>query len=571
VRGVPRIDSAIAAFPAGSDKALMLTIKAEVLNAIYSGNRWTYDRMETPEEPVPTDITEWNGRQFNNQINEVLSTALSMADKDVALRTYVDGNVIKTDRLAISYFPTVKAFIALKATDVYTNLGLRNYNEAIFRQMIEESKPQSPAWFYWNGCLGETDYITSADLEKLFLDNKDCEDAGYILNIIATAAPNYDSAPKWLLPELRAFISRFPDYWQTKNLQNAILRLTTGTTKISLDRIVAPGNPFDVAATQYFTKSFGVKIYSVSADDFSNARFNPTGKSPVKTAIISNADNSEKTDTTISLTLDRPGYYVAVPVVNDSISKVSRTYFICSSFYPSLIYTGKQGVFAIADFVTGAPVQNVAVAETGNTPRQIGKSDKNGFVEFTPTQATKNNRWRNSSYSFTDSRTTLKFPDINSYTSYNRDEENTVINAEIFLARQVYHPGDTVRWAAVITEGEKVGEAKTVSNRRITVSFKDVNFEQVDGMTVTTDAFGRIHGSFVAPINGLTGNYRIMVATTKADGKVDNWLSTKFVMVSDFKLPTFKVDSLTVERDRPSIGSVTLGGLAQTYSGMPVS
>lgn len=570
VRVVPRIDRAIAAFPDGSDKALMFTIKAEVLNAIYSGNPWTYDRVQTPLEPLPADITEWNGQQFNDQINGALSTAFSMVDNDVSLRLYVDGNVIKADRLALSYFPTVKAFIALKATAIHTYLHFDNI-EDIYRQMIAASEPQSSAWFYWNGSLGEAGYISSEELEKLFLDNKDCEDAGYILNIIATATPNYDSAPKWLLPELRAFISRFPDYWQTPNLQNALLRLTNSSTKISLDRIVAPGSPFEVAATQYFTKSFGVKIFSISADDFSKSRFNPAGKSPVKTAVIKNTDNSEKTDTTISLTLDRPGYYVAVPVVNDSISKVSRTYFICSSFYPSLMYTDKQGVFAIADFVTGAPVQNVAVAEIGNTPRQIGKSYKNGFVEFTLTQATKNNRWRNSSYSFTDSRTTLKFPEINSYTSYNRDEETTVINAEIFLDRQVYHPGDTVHWAAVITEGEKVGEAKTVSNLRMTVSFKDVNLEQVDSMTVTTDAVGRIHGSFVAPTTGLTGNYRIMVATTKDDGKVDNWLSTKSVTVSDFKLPTFKVDSLTVERDRPSAGSVTLGGLARTYSGMPVS
>ena len=42
-------------------------------------------------------------------------------------------------------------------------------------------------------------------------------------------------------------------------------------------------------------------------------------------------------------------------------------------------------------------------------------------------------------------------------------------------------------------------------------------------------------------------------------------------MVSDFKLPTFKVDSLTVERDRPAAGCVTLGGLARTYTAMPVS
>ncbi|MDE5554824.1 MAG: hypothetical protein K2J10_06540, partial [Muribaculaceae bacterium] len=56
VRVIPRIDRAIDTF-SGADKALIITIKAELLNSIYSTNRWTYDRMETPDEPLPDDIT----------------------------------------------------------------------------------------------------------------------------------------------------------------------------------------------------------------------------------------------------------------------------------------------------------------------------------------------------------------------------------------------------------------------------------------------------------------------------------------------------------------------------------
>ena len=74
---LPRVDRAIDAMPDGADKALMMTVKAELINSIYSANSWKYDRTETPDEPLPADITEWNGRQFCTQIHAELANAFN--------------------------------------------------------------------------------------------------------------------------------------------------------------------------------------------------------------------------------------------------------------------------------------------------------------------------------------------------------------------------------------------------------------------------------------------------------------------------------------------------------------
>ncbi|MDE6136232.1 MAG: hypothetical protein K2F97_02005, partial [Muribaculaceae bacterium] len=58
-----------AAEPDGSARAMMELMDAELLNVAYMRKRWVYDRLETPDEPLPADIAEWNGAQFRSQIS----------------------------------------------------------------------------------------------------------------------------------------------------------------------------------------------------------------------------------------------------------------------------------------------------------------------------------------------------------------------------------------------------------------------------------------------------------------------------------------------------------------------
>lgn len=583
VRVIPRIDRAITAMPDGPDKALMLTARADVLNAIYSRNRWKYDQSETPDEPLPADITEWNGRQFTAQIQSALTSSFGLATAhSCPISHYTNANIIKADRQTQIYFPDVASFVAFKASRMFRSLALNDNSHAIITRMIALSPEKSAPWFYWSAQLCNANELSPAffsvedkgsttPLHKLYLDNKDCEEAGYILALIADQNSGYNFAPSWLLPELRSFISRYPAYWQINDLKNCVANLTQSCVSLSIGRTVAPGQPIKVGISQLFTKKYGFNVYSLTAAEFNRGLIKVKGKKPLQRISVANTANAEKTDTTLTFTLAAPGYYAVAATVNDSVSNSQATSFICSTFYPVLLDGNSTNAMLVTDLTTGAPVSGVSVTEHSDKTktRQLGKSDKKGIIKFAPL-VTDKGTYRSTGFTFSNARGSIKFPGL-SYMSHWRRENQPDHHAIIFCDRQLYHPGDTIRWAAVASYGEKIGEAAVCPDLKLRVNFNNVNAETIDSVIMTTDEFGRISGSFVAPEDGLTGEFEIEVYTVDADGDADEVLNSRGITVSDFKLPTFKIDSLTAGRDLPTPGCVTLGGLAVTYSGMPVS
>lgn len=129
--------------------------------------------------------------------------------------------------------------------------------------------------------------------------------------------------------------------------------------------------------------------------------------------------------------------------------------------------------------------------------------------------------------------------------------------ANILTDRAIYHPGDTMRFAATLMES--LGTKRSLSpGSSVKVILKNVNWQDVATQTLTSDDFGRINGSFLLPKEGLTGRYHLII-----DG-VDN----VDVMVTDYKAPTFAVVLTTTRIDSTT---VELGGTATGYNGFPVA
>ena len=89
--------------------------------------------------------------------------------------------------------------------------------------------------------------------------------------------------------------------------------------------------------------------------------------------------------------------------------------------------------------------------------------------------------------------------------------------AEVFTDLGVYRPGETVQWAAIVySQGEK--SRQVLAGKTVDVTFEDTNREPIDTLTLTTDEFGRIEGSFVVPKDRMNGRFHIDVIETRARG-----------------------------------------------------
>lgn len=587
VRVIPRVDSAIAVFPDGATGALLVAVKAELISTIYRQNYWTYNQVQTPDDPTPADITEWNGNQFRREISKLAEQAFDMAAASKAAPLTDYKNSIAADKLTLRFFPNVVDFIATKSVSLLISCDEKGRTLPIIEKCVKASRPQSASWFYWSTSLIEGNKASSSDMEdvtyndtasgekpdalaRLYLDNKDCEESGYALQRATDYYWSYDYTPSWVVPALRDHISRFPDAWNANILRNKLARLTRPQVSAALPPIAAPSRPFEVTLTHRFTRSCGIRLYKLTSDAYANRNFRPRSHKAVKTITIKTDKEIAKSDTTIPLTIDSPGYYAIAPEINDSIGTFDISYMVCSTYLPTLVSGTETETFAIMDFVTGAPVKGVSVSETVNkTVRKLGNSDINGMLTFSPAKATEKNRWSQVNYTFTDSRGSLQFPGMSDYIHQTSDD-SPEYHVQIFVDRPIYHPGDTIKWAAILTYGEVPGKAKVAERVTVNIEFDNVNSETIDTLTATTDAMGRIHGMFKAPTDGLTGDYGISIATIDPDGDSDEYIGTNSVTVSDFKLPTFKIDSLSVERDHPAKGKVTLKGRATTYAGMAV-
>lgn len=147
-------------------------------------------------------------------------------------------------------------------------------------------------------------------------------------------------------------------------------------------------------------------------------------------------------------------------------------------------------------------------------------------------------------------------PEIYYYNGYTPGNDVSY-NASILTDRAIYHPGDTLRFAATLMSTK--GRARKLdSGHKVTVMLRNANYERIDSVNAVSDDFGRISGSFLLPTDGLTGRFTVLI---EEGGSAS-------VMVTDYKAPTFDVELKAVRIDSTT---VELKGNATGYNGFPIA
>lgn len=565
-------------------RALLKTMQAELLMNIYNQQRWQYDRVNTPDEPLPADITEWSGRQFKAVITRLCDKALAdvAAAPRTALRDY--ENVISANSMIYKYFPTVADFISRKSADTFDSLGNDKRRRDIIRAAAEASQKGSAPYFYWMTALcndmpeeesedglGES---KKSPLEQLYLDNRSNPEADYVLSRIADRYYEYSKDDAWLVDALRETLATRPDGLWANSMQNALNRLTQPNVEISAPSVVAPGKAFDVKLKYGFADKCGFTIYKLTAEQFANrSKLSTASLQSVAKRDFNTGSAIAMGDTSVSVTLERQGYYMLLSSLDGRQGRINNAVCIrVSRIIPVLVSDGDKRVFAVTDYVSGKPVAGVSVSRrVSRGPWQvIGKTDADGLVRVDMPPTTDKNRWASISYRFTCDGVTMDFNNL-SDNIYERDDDDDVTVRGIMLTdRQLYHPGDSIAWAAVIGYGDNVNNATVAPNLAVKVYLYDANNQTVDSVAAVTDRLGRVNGRFMTPQTGLNGSFRLSVFVDGGKAK-GNYAASRTVTVSDFRMPSFELTDLSVSRDVPSKGSVTLSGKAVTYTGMPVS
>ena len=573
-------------------RSLMQLIEARLAAGAYQNNRWRYDQIDIPAEPLPADPREWSGLQWRGQIAALSGQAYATAQTcNTPLKDYADA--VEADARTLLYFPTVADFVAVEAVALYNIIDDKAKADKVTEGRIAAAAEGTAPWYYWSVRALESGPDSGKRLYDFYTAHQADEYARialerYVRSAMWTAeeepveensAAKEDAAKeekaeklhRKLVEMLEYSLERFPGYWNNNELRNMLAELKRPKATVEYPRIVCPGRPFDVNVSASYAGEAGAEFYHVTPAMLASGRRIEFGRlRPSAAARFTTGREDYSAIQTRQVTLNNPGVYL----VNTFVDKDDRDYgfldynsMVCTPYVP-VAFTGcKEQVVVMADFVSGKPVEGVRVMasrRTGAAPTPMGTTNASGIARF-KTSTDQNYQLS----AITPEGQSLFFGNKISLRSPWRgrqgvDDRN--ISVSIMPARAIYHPGDTLEWALVADSYDKTERRRTVAARlRMEVTLHDANSQPVDTINIVTDAFGRAFGSFAIPKEGLTGDYSIVAG---AGGKS---VGSEDVMVSDFRMPTFEVKVESTFRDKPKRGDVTIEGVATTYSGMPVA
>lgn len=594
---LPRVTAASKKIDEPAGKALMALLLADVYKSIYQSDQRAYNNRKATV--ATDDIRQWGRQRFEAVVDSLCDVAMSQAAQLQRLPLNDYREVVDIDHDALVYYPTLYDFAAHKCIGLRKDfISIWNCIPGIYLcqarafTTIPKMVPSSPEmsailkiyakWLEFhsddvapliNIDLSRIDFISQnlystdndgstdrrrtlkLDLYKRF---KGSEYSGDILQSL-----NGDNIPaKEYYAMLTHNISNFPAYHGIGCLKNIVLDLTAPHAALSIDAVTAPGYTSSMKIEASNVNTLYIDIYSVATTDRTATTY--SSREAMRRQLVQSIKldlpgaTPFSCDTTVSFTLKTPGFYMAE--IREDGRRNYAQLIRCSSLALNAAILGGNTTFVALNPVSGAPVAGATISghkRYGNDKalRKTGLTDKEGLLtadlDYSGAFYADLDADRYSAPVYTWKTATSQKPD-------------TIIGG--YTSLPLYHPGDSVEWAAIVYESFPGGQ-RPLKGERITAMLLSPNGEETEiASGVPTDDFGRIHDKFVLPAAGLTGNAGLRL--TVSGGTGSNYIH---FMVSDYKLPTFAPEVTGVSMNTPAQGDVTLAGRAMTFSGMPVA
>ena len=429
------------------------------------------------------------------------------------------------------------------------------------KELIGTKYPAQPALEYFNAC----NIIDKANREKS----------------IAELAVKYDGKAAGLLPKADVIRFKFdkteeskPDkdapykviYSECKDFEKARSAFK-GEERLIADHVRTVMNLMYNLESKSLGISFDTGKLVVTFRNLANAKVNlyqNDAKKAYKTWDAKNPVNSFYKRDTIKIDLPKlaDGDYHA-EVVNGKI-----TSFDSYEQYTLSIATRKDSrgisVF-VADHISGKPLSKATVyLKKGSSVAASAVVSLNGFTPL-PASITRqiNSKSSYTLYAMSGNRKSHTVW-LDSGEDYFSDSSKDV-RCNIYMDRGAYNPGDEMQFKAVLYSGDPMIKYQTLEGHKVTAILNDSEGNELEKLSLKTNAFGSVSGKFTLPKGLRNGYFSLQIK----DGK--NYVGYESFRVDEFVLPTFEIaldkrDKLFLEGDDvPVEGSVT------SYSGHKLS
>ena len=245
----------------------------------------------------------------------------------------------------------------------------------------------------------------------------------------------------------------------------------------------------------------------------------------------------------------------------------TESYFQKYSVYLAM-FRDAQKAYLYASDNAGKPLENFTISlfyKNKEVERFKDLSCKNGFIPF-PKELDKSVdiEQEYQIQAFYDADMLKKSRKVY-YPSYWEGNPNENSNANIYLDRGVYNPGDTVKFKAILYNSDKKGNTNVVgAGKSVKVYLKDSEWNKLDELNLCTNDFGALAGSFVLPKEHKNGSFNIYLEAEPFYESVD-------FTVAEFVVPSFDLKFNDYKQVYLSKDTVRISGKVTAASGHKLS
>lgn len=596
-------------------KAMLNALSAKIYTEIYSSQSWIYDRR--PSSAIAgDDYNLWSREQFLEKV--VALTDASLSDKTVLQGAQVTdyAGIVEIESADVKFYPTLFDFISVvgirnldrfassRNLNVLNTALLENPGDArlypastcsplpeilaIYSGLMDFHRA-NPAPLYaeeiavrkfirnhlfslvsprgYRGRRDGGDGIFTREMLSLYEYNKGDEFAGLFL---LEAADNYAAGEDaaGIYPLLEDYSRRFPGGFLSNDIDNRLNSLSRPEASMVMSETVAPGREVSVGIESLNGRSVVFELFNVTGktgvgpgDSWVNRV--ALGQPLERKTLEFNKQIPFTAKDTVKISFPSYGLYVARLTVDGKVGQGGYHAIRCSDLSLSATFVGTTQTAWVVNPADGSPVDGVSLSFAPWSRRKPatllkGTTDADGMARFSVSEA------GNLSAIKGDDRYSKG---IYVYEPGDRDNMERS-RVEIYTSLGLYRPGDEVEFALVAYSEDDNGR-RISADRDVQVEVMDANNQPVDTVKVVTDSWGRATGKFSIPTAGLTGSYRL--SAILLDGMARHYAGGRSFEVSDYKLPTFELNTTSINRPATVSDGASVEGTATTYSGFPVA
>ena len=557
---IHKIDSFSAKETVPAHSCILESLKASVYAEYLKNIRNPYDdRQKTIEEDVE-DVNEWDKEKFKTEIYTHLDNSLAHSEITSKVPTETVAKVLEYSKTGLEFCPTVYDFLAYHAMNIYTHFNDFEKKQAVVGTVAELHKNDIPVKIY-TALLDKND-MSFDETMKMYKQYEDNQYSGLVLGKLNRY--NLEDGQKAELYKITSdFLQKHDKYPFAGTIESLHNYTAEKNISINNSKVFSSSDSVTIQTVCQNINGYKVSVYRIN-NNIRSGKDKYSFVAEKEVVVEDKVPYYSKQGSVTFAPLPFGNYAVKVEFkdgAKTNSSDLRNIDFTVSNIETVVIGNNESDMsrFIATDGTTGKPMNGVRIdISKRNSERQFHSSFTNsdGYTDI------KNSE--NYYYQYKASKGEDKYG-VQNYIYNQRYNPNEIHNISVFTDLGVYHPGETVKFAAIASSSFKK-DVKPLAHKKFTVIFTDASRSVITKSEIESDDFGRICGSFEIPKDRMNGNFSIKVQNEDLTAS-----AYKSVNVAEYKAPQFYVEfSGLQKRYDKDIESIPVKGKAVTYSEVPL-